>query len=66
MTLRYETVGEMIATNEQEKREIRSETCFILRMVAMNGHPLPSLSTSTSSSSPIWNGDLNRIGFTIP
>ena len=23
MTLRYETVGEMIATNEQEKREIR-------------------------------------------
>jgi hypothetical protein len=27
MTLRYETVGEMIATNEQEKRQIRMYGC---------------------------------------
>jgi hypothetical protein len=32
MTLRYETVGEMIATNEQEKRQIRMYGCTEAQM----------------------------------
>jgi hypothetical protein len=32
MTLRYETVGEMIATNEQEKRQIRIYGCTEAQM----------------------------------
>ena len=32
MTLRYETVGEMIATNEQEKRQIRMYGCTETQM----------------------------------
>ena len=32
MTLRYETVGEMIATNEQEKRQVRMFGCTEAQM----------------------------------